>query len=101
MKPADSWVTSLRELHAATGLSYREIAARCDLDHSYVGLILDGKRRPTRDVLTLLLAFGYGADRIGTDAVLMQAGYPPLGRSTRDEFRRHYSAHPNAGHVVR
>ena len=91
-----SWLKTLRELHAMSGLSYRELAARCDLDHSYVGFILEGKRRPSRDVLTLLLAFGYGLDLIETDALLMRAGYPPFGRSARDEYRRTQGARSSA-----
>jgi transcriptional regulator with XRE-family HTH domain len=88
MNPSQSWLACLRELHHASGLSYRDIAVRCDLDHSYVALILEGKRRPGRDVLTLLLAFGYCVDRVETDHVLMLAGYPPFGRSARLEYRK-------------
>lgn len=88
MSPNESWLADLRELHESSGLSCREIAERCDLDHSYVPLILEGKRRPSRDVLTLLLAFGYHADRIETDCILMLAGYPPFGRSARLEYRK-------------
>jgi transcriptional regulator with XRE-family HTH domain len=88
MNANEFWLTHLRELHASSGLSYREIAVRCDLDHSYVALILEGKRRPSRDVLTLLLAFGYHADRVETDRILMLAWYPPFGRSARLEFRK-------------
>ena len=86
------WLANLRELHETSSLSYRDIAVRCDLDHSYVALILEGKRRPSRDILTLLLAFGYTADRIETDFILMLAGYPPYGRSARQEFRQNQGA---------
>lgn len=88
MRPTGNWLSALRELHDDSGLSYRELAARCDLDHSYVALILAGKRRPSRDVLAALLAFGYQVDRLETDRVLMLAGYPPFRRSARLEFRQ-------------
>jgi transcriptional regulator with XRE-family HTH domain len=82
------WLESLRELHESSGLSFREIATRCDVDHSYLALILEGRRRPSRDVLAALLAFGYETDLMETDRVLMLAGYPPFGRSARLEYRR-------------
>jgi len=96
MKGDEDWLADLRELHEYAGLSYRELAARCDLDHSYVALILEGKRRPNRDLLTLLLAFGYRTDRIETDRILMIAGYPPFGRSARLEYRKNRGVPPDA-----
>jgi transcriptional regulator with XRE-family HTH domain len=96
MNADEGWLAGLRELHECGGLSYRELAARCDLDHSYVALILEGKRKPNRDLLTFLLAFGYRTDRIETDRILMIAGYPPLGRSARLEYRKNRGVPPDA-----
>lgn len=95
MSRNEIWQADLRELHESSGLSYRDLAERCDLDHSYVPLILEGKRRPSRDVLMLLLAFGYRVDRIETDRILMLAGYPPFGRLARLEYRKNRSGSPS------
>ncbi len=88
VEEGQQWLALLREFHTTSGLSFREVAAQCDIDHSYVALILSGKRRPSRDVLLLLLVFGYGLDRIETDRMLILAGFPPFGRSARTEYRR-------------
>lgn len=84
----DLWRAYLKDLHKSSGLSYREIAIRCDLDESRVARILEGKRKPSRDVLTLLLAFGYRTDREDTDQILTMAGYLPFGPSAQKEFRQ-------------
>jgi transcriptional regulator with XRE-family HTH domain len=78
----------LREYHDRAGLSIRELAALCDVDHSYVSLILQGKRRPARDLLITLAAFGWGLDQMQTDELLLLAGWPPLGRSALREYRK-------------
>jgi transcriptional regulator with XRE-family HTH domain len=78
----------LREHHDCSGLSLRELATLCDMDHSYVSLILQGKRRPARDLLIALAAFGWGLDQRQTDELLLLAGWPPLGRSALREYRR-------------
>lgn len=88
MDAKDLWPVYLRNLHESSGLSYGEIAARCDLDESRVARLLEGKRKPSRDVLTLLLAFGYRADRADADQILTLAGYLPFGQSARQDFRR-------------
>jgi hypothetical protein len=71
-----------------SGRSLREVAVLCDLDHSYVGLVVESKRRPQRDVLISLCAFGWNLDRIETDEILLLANYPPLGRSALREYRQ-------------
>ena len=76
----------LRELHESSGLSLREIAARSDLDYSYVSLILNGQRNPNRDVL-ISLGVSWGLTLSEIDELLLLAGDPPLGRSARREFR--------------
>lgn len=88
MDTKDLWRAYLQNLHESSGLSYREIAIRCDLDESRVARILEGNRKPSRDVLTLLLAFGYRTDREDTDQILTMAGYLPFGPSEQKEFRR-------------
>ena len=88
MNAQDRWRVYLRNLHESSGLSYGEIAERCDLDESRVARLLEGKRKPSRDVLTLLLAFGYRADREDTDRILTLAGYLPFGPLARQDFRR-------------
>ncbi len=78
----------LREYHDRSGLSLRELAALCDVDHSYLSLILQGKRRPSRDLLIALAAFGWGLDQMQADELLLLAGWPPLGRSALREYRK-------------
>ena len=75
----------LNEHHTRSGLSLREVAAACDLDHSYVSYILSGARRPRRDVI-IALGFAYGLELGDVDEILLLAGYPPLGRGSRREF---------------
>ncbi|MCJ7568116.1 MAG: helix-turn-helix domain-containing protein [Anaerolineales bacterium] len=91
MDPRFRLLNGLREAHECSGLSYREVAQICDIDHSYVGRILNGARTPARDVLINLLAFAYGLSRLETDELLILVGYPPLGRSARREHREHSS----------
>jgi transcriptional regulator with XRE-family HTH domain len=71
----------LREHYDRTGLSLRELAALCDVDHSYISLILQGKRRPARDLLIALAAFGWGPDQRRTDELLL------LGLAATGAFR--------------
>ena len=79
----------LREHHDRSGLSLRELATLCDVDHSYLSLILQGKRRPSRDLLIALAAFGWGLDQMQADELLLLAGWPPLGRYALREYRKH------------
>jgi hypothetical protein len=76
----------LNEFHARSGMSLREAAQACDLDHTYLHYILAGLRRPRRDVI-IALGFAYGMHRVEVDEVLLLAGYPPIGRSSLKEFR--------------
>ena len=80
------FLAAINEAHTRSGLSLREIAQVCDLDHTYLHLILQGKRHPHRDVLISLCTFGWHLDPIETDAILMADGYPPLGRSVRRDY---------------
>ena len=85
----------LREYHERSGLSLREVAQICDLDFSYVELILQGKRRPHRDVIVLLCGYAWQVSQPETDEVLMLGNYPPLGRSASREYRQRLSAQPD------
>jgi len=76
----------IREAHVRCARSLREVGEICDLDHSYVSLILEGKRFPTRDVLITLCLLGWYLDLPQTDEILILMGYLPLGRSTRREI---------------
>jgi hypothetical protein len=80
------FLAAINDAHTRSGLSLREIAQVCDLDHTYLHLILQGKRHPHRDVLISLCTFGWHLDPIETDAILMADGHPPLGRSVRREY---------------
>jgi Helix-turn-helix domain len=80
------FLAAINEAHTRSGLSLREIAQVCDLDHTYLHLILQGKRHPHRDVLISLCTFGWHLDPIETDTILMADGHPPLGRSVRREY---------------
>ena len=50
MDAMDMWQIYLGDLHESSGLSYRDIDVRCDLDHSYVARILEGKPSRARVV---------------------------------------------------
>jgi hypothetical protein len=77
----------LNEYHARSGMSLREAAQVCDLDHTYLHYILAGSRRPRRDVI-IALGFAYGLQRVEVDEVLLLAGYPPIGRGTLREYQQ-------------
>lgn len=76
----------LQDAHGRSGLTYREVAEICDMDHSYVPLILALKRRPNRDVLIALCAYAYQLTIYETDEILLLADCPPLGREARREY---------------
>ncbi len=80
----------LIEAHERSGLSVREVAAACDITHSYVVHILKGDRRPHRDVL-IALGFAYRLDRMEIDEILLLADLPPLGRSVLREYRAQHN----------
>lgn len=77
----------LNELHIRSGLSLREVASACDIDPTYIHYILKGVRRPRRDVL-IALGFAYNLDLFEMDEILILAGLPPLGRTSRREFQQ-------------
>ena len=89
------YMARIDEAHERSGRSLREIAGICDLDHSYVSRMLNGERRPHRDVLISLCVFVWRQSRIETDEILLLAGLPPLGRSALREFRQygHHNRH--------
>ena len=83
----------LKEFHARSGMSLRDVAQACDLDHTYLHYILAGSRRPRRDVI-IALGFAYGMQQVEVDEVLLLAGYPPIGRGTLREY--HQSLNPGS-----
>ena len=96
LRPSHSeFAARLREYHERSGLSLREVAQICDLDFSYVQLILQGKRRPHRDVIVLLCGYAWQISQPETDEVLMLGNYPPLGRSASREYRQRITAQPD------
>lgn len=62
----------LNAIHGTSGLTLREVARACDVDHSYVHCILNGERRPKRDVI-IALGFAYRLDRLEVDELLILA----------------------------
>ena len=87
MKDKEQYLQRLAEVHERSGLSLREVAQACDLDHSYVHYILKGARRPQRDVI-IALGFAYGLERVDVDEILLLANLPPIGRGVLREYRR-------------
>jgi transcriptional regulator with XRE-family HTH domain len=82
-----NYIYLLTEAHERSGLSLREVAQFSDLDPTYVHYILQGERRPPRDVI-IALGFTYRMDRTEVDEILLLAGLPPLGRSALKEYRQ-------------
>jgi len=80
-------LTRLREIHETTGLSLRELAVMSDLDSSYICLILNGQRNPSRDTL-VSLGISWRLGLFDIDGLLLLAGYPPLGRSAHREYHK-------------
>ncbi len=85
-----AYLELLNEYHVRSGMSLREVAQACDLDHTYVHYILAGSRRPNRDVI-IALGFAYSMERVEVDEVLLLAGYPPIGRGLLREHRQFYN----------
>ena len=84
------YLVVLNEYHSRSGLSLRDVAQTCDLDHTYIHYILIGARRPRRDVI-IALGFAYGLERVEVDEILLLAGYPPIGRGTLREYRQSHA----------
>jgi len=84
--PIRDYIYLLAEAHERSGLSLREVAQFSDLDPTYVHYILNGARRPPRDVI-IALGFTYRLERTEVDEILLLAGLPPLGRSALKEYR--------------
>jgi transcriptional regulator with XRE-family HTH domain len=92
-------LTRLREIHEITGQSLRELAALSDLDPSYICLILNGQRNPSRDAL-VSLGISWRLSLFDVDELLLLAGYPPLGRSARREYHKMVIDQPHADNAV-
>lgn len=86
----DDYLDKIAEAHCRSGRSLREVAAICDVEHSYVSRILNGERRPGQTALVALCVFAWGLDRAETDEILLLAGLPPIGRSALREYRQSF-----------
>ena len=75
---------ALRRARTARGLSYRELAARCGLSHSFLSHVEKGERRPPRlshvmaiatalDTVTPSFLLAALADRVGTEVAQLVA----------------------------
>ena len=84
---------ALRRARLARGLSYRALAARCGLSHSFLSHIEKGERRPPRmahvmaiaaalDAVTPAFLLAALADRVGTEAAQLVMH---LARSASDD----------------
>ena len=82
-----AYVPLLQEIHELSGLSLRDVANLCDVDHTYVHHILSGRKKPKRDVL-IALGFAYHLDLIEMDEILLRSNFPPLGRSALQEYKK-------------
>jgi transcriptional regulator with XRE-family HTH domain len=78
-------IETLKVIHTSSTLTPRELAARTDLDFAYIWRILAGTRRPSRDSLLKLCAWGWCLDLEDTDYILQNFGYPSLnGNGTKE-----------------
>ncbi len=76
--PIRDYIYLLAEAHERSGLSLREVAQFSDLDPTYVHYILNGARRPPRDVI-IALGFTYRLERTEVDEILLSLVFHPWG----------------------
>jgi transcriptional regulator with XRE-family HTH domain len=86
----------INSYHVCSGATYREIEEVCEINFSYLSLILKGTRQPSRDVLIRLCHWGWRLNPADTDEVLMLAGFPPLSHRTRREWLEKNTRKPSA-----
>ena len=86
----------LRNYLDRTGFSQREFAMMAGVDHSYLTLIFHNGKVPSRDII-ISFAFALRLDLWEADDLLLLAGYPPLSRSSRREFRHDLVANTTFG----
>ena len=70
----------LLEAHNNSGRSLREVTELCNIDHSYLALILKGVRSPHRDLLICLCWLGWNLDIYQADEILRAGGYKKSSR---------------------
>jgi hypothetical protein len=68
---------ALAELRRTSGLSAAQIVLRSHIARTYLYQLLSGTRKPSRDKL-IQLAFGFGLDDEGAQALLKAARMSPL-----------------------
>lgn len=64
--------------HQIYGYGMRELSRLTGVNHAYISQILNGHRRPNRDILIRLCSFGWGMPLEECNAILTSAGYKPL-----------------------
>ncbi len=68
----------LNEALSNSGWSQAELAARSNIDHSYLSLILHGKRHPERDIAIRICWYGLSLDSVDGERILKAGGYKTL-----------------------
>jgi transcriptional regulator with XRE-family HTH domain len=69
----------LNAAYQQSGYSLRDLAAVTSLNFAYIWQIINGQRRPSRDVLIILCAYVFALDLEMTDQLLQSVGYKTLG----------------------
>ena len=64
--------------HQQSGCSLRELGMLTNLNPGYISQILNGHRRPSRDVLIVLACCGWILSLEEIDSILFNAGHKPL-----------------------
>jgi len=72
------FIRLINDAHKESGRNLREVAELCAIDHSYLWLILQGRRRPRWKVLLSLCTFGWGLDPYETEAILRAGHYQTI-----------------------
>ncbi|GAB4549315.1 MAG: hypothetical protein OHK0023_13600 [Anaerolineae bacterium] len=84
-RPAPSAITLMNQYHERNGYSLREMSIDTGLHFAYICQVLNGKRKPSRDAIIALCAYGWGCCITETNQVLEALGYCTLGnRATTD-----------------
>lgn len=75
--PASSFGVALRHIREAKGMSLRELAARVDVDHSYLSKIEADKKRPSRRLVAKL------AEALDAPGLYLAAGLVPPEKAAK------------------
>jgi len=66
----DEFIRLINKAHLQSERSLREAADLCHIDHSYLSLILKGRRRASRELLTKIVLFAWNLDGYGLEEIL-------------------------------